>query len=483
MEILSTPWGRRPRLRRTPWFGLFLTFAGALLFASTSLGQAPPPAQPAAKPAAPPAAKAGNKKAAPSAPLFAPNGEPYVHAIHLAQFGSLECSLCHTAVKDGSVELQRPGHDQCMGCHADDFDNNGAKARAPLCATCHTTTTRSKTDLQPFPRYSGTRALLFRFSHANHVDKQGRKDVATGFRSDCTFCHKFDQQGVFAKFPGHTECATCHAKPGVKPQLTPALDAEGCAGCHTPQEIENPNFTKTRHLIAQTAVSGKYVDIKFNHVAHFAVKQKFNLECTTCHYGIPRSTSLADLGLPKMIDCVACHDTAKSTPPEFRMGNCQVCHNDTVKGLFTPVSHTRNVKPESHNESFRIHHEEAASSPDATCFVCHLNVRPASESGDACLSCHQVMKPVSHTARWKDDLHGKYAAIDRTTCATCHQADYCVRCHNELPRSHEPLPIFAGGGHATLALLDTRSCLTCHTFQNTCSLCHTGALSPQVKAK
>src|SRR5580704_18422037 len=77
MEILSTPWGRRPRLRRTPWFGLFLTFAGALLFASTSLGQAPPPAQPAAKPAAPPAAKAGNKKAAPSAPLFAPNGEPY----------------------------------------------------------------------------------------------------------------------------------------------------------------------------------------------------------------------------------------------------------------------------------------------------------------------------------------------------------------------------------------------------------------------
>ena len=26
------------------------------------------------------------------------------------------------------------------------------------------------------------------------------------------------------------------------------------------------------------------------------------------------------------------------------------------------------------------------------------------------------MKPVSHTARWKDDIHGQYAAIDRATC-------------------------------------------------------------------
>jgi hypothetical protein len=93
------------------------------------------------------------------------------------------------------------------------------------------------------------------------------------------------------------------------------------------------------------------------------------------------------------------------------------------------------------------------------------------------------MKPVSHTARWKDDLHGKYAALDRTTCATCHQADYCVRCHNELPRSHQPLPVFVGGAHATLALLDTRACLTCHTFQNSCADCHTGALGSLKQSK
>jgi hypothetical protein len=463
-----------------------LASACAVLSVSAALGQAQPPtpsptppgAQPAPKPAD---NKPANKKAAAAAPLFGSNGEPYVHAIHLSKLGSLECSTCHTPVKDGSVVLQRPGHDQCMVCHGDDFDNNYAKARATVCSACHASAARSKTDLYPFPRYGATRAILFRFSHANHVDKQARKDRASGFRADCTFCHKFDPQGVFAKFPGHAECAVCHSQPGVVPQLTPALDASGCVGCHTPQEIENPGFTENRRLITKTTVSGKYIDIKFTHLAHFAAKDKFKLDCTTCHYAIPHSTSLSNLTLPKMVDCVACHDTSRLIQPEFRMSNCHTCHADTVTGLFTPVSHTRNVKPASHTETFRLHHGEAAADPDATCLVCHQNVRPASEGGNSCMGCHAVMKPITHTARWKDDLHGKYAAIDRTTCATCHTADYCVRCHNELPRSHEPLPVFAGGGHATLALLDTRSCLTCHTFQNTCAECHTGTLSPRKK--
>lgn len=462
------------------WRQFLQAVAGALLLASAAAGQTQPAGnKDQAKPAA--AAKPAAGKAVATGPVTGPNGEVYVHAMHAEKLGSLECSTCHTAVKDGSVELKRPGHDQCMVCHSDDFDNNYAKARATVCGVCHTSGTRSKTDLLPFPRYRGTRAILFRFSHASHVDKQARKDPAHGFRSDCTFCHKFDQQGVFAKFPGHTECAACHSKPGVTPQLTAALDAAGCVGCHTPQEIENPGFTRNRRLGTLTAVSGKYVDIKFTHIAHFAVKEKFNLECTTCHYGIPRSTSLSDLTLPKMLDCVQCHDTSKSISGEFRMSNCKVCHADTVTGMFTPVSHTRNVKPASHNESFRAHHEHEAGEPDAKCFVCHLNVAPSVQAKNQCTACHATMVPVSHTARWKDDLHGKYAALDRTACATCHGNDYCVRCHNELPRSHTPLPIFAGGGHATLALLDTRACLTCHTFQNTCAKCHNGVLVPQIK--
>ena len=62
----------------------------------------------------------------------------------------------------------------------------------------------------------------------------------------------------------------------MKPKLDASLDAEGCRGCHTPEEIENPGFTETRRMIAPVAVSGKYVDIKFSHIAHF--KEKLAVE-------------------------------------------------------------------------------------------------------------------------------------------------------------------------------------------------------------
>jgi hypothetical protein len=67
--------------------------------------------------------------------------------------------------------------------------------------------------------------------------------------------------------------------------------------------------------------------------------------------------------------------------------------------------------------------------------------------------------------------------MDRTECAVCHTASYCSDCHNELPRSHNPLTLFKGGSHAIPARLDLRSCFTCHTFANTCSECHVNQIA------
>jgi hypothetical protein len=217
------------------------------------------------------------------------------------------------------------------------------------------------------------------------------------------------------------------------------------------------------------------VNIKFSHSAHFKVKDQFAIQCTTCHYEVPRSTGVANLTLPKMLDCVQCHDTSKKIATEFRMANCKTCHDDKTEGA-APTNHTRNQKPDSHTESFRVLHASEASAPNAKCFVCHQNVVPALQTKLQCVECHQVMRPVSHSPQWKENIHGKYAALDRTTCATCHTATYCSTCHNELPRSHAPLPMFIAGAHATRAMLDQRSCMTCHTFQNTCSTCHTNQL-------
>jgi hypothetical protein len=389
-----------------------------------------------------------------------------MHAVH--KKAKLTCDGCHVAEKDGSVVLKRPGHDECTVCHQEDFDT----PKPSMCAPCHSTfPPKNGSDLIPYPLFKKDRAILFEFSHAKHVDPQGRIDPQTRSRADCSFCHQLDPEGAYATFPGHPQCAACHSKPGMKPLLSPTSVTADCRGCHNPEEVENPGYTKERRMIAPRIIGGQYVNLKFSHAAHFKVRDQYKLVCTTCHDGIATSNSLASLTLPKMIDCVGCHETSKAIPAEFRMSNCQTCHVDNQSGP-APVSHTRYVKPDFHTESFRQHHGAEASAPGAKCFVCHTNVQPEAAGVSQCQSCHQVMLPISHTARWRDDTHGKYAAIDRESCSTCHVTDFCSRCHNELPRSHIPLPPFKNGGHAKLAMMDKRSCLTCHTYQDTCAECH-----------
>jgi hypothetical protein len=257
----------------------------------------------------------------------------------------------------------------------------------------------------------------------------------------------------------------------MKPLLSAKSTTPDCRGCHRPEEIENPGVAAVRRELASYVISGKYDQIKFSHEKHFKGREAYHLDCTTCHYAVSASTSLTNLSLPKMADCVNCHDISKSVAADYRMNNCPVCHVDVQTGPI-PELHSRIVKPASHTEGFRVHHNDEASAPGAPCFVCHMNVAPSAVGQQECVGCHQVMLPISHTARWKDDVHGKYAALERRNCSVCHVTDYCSRCHNELPASHLPLAQFKAGAHARLAMLNERSCFTCHTFADTCEECH-----------
>ena len=261
-----------------------------------------------------------------SAPLFAqeqPGEAPprvrlpeaqefFVHEFHATQL-ELDCSVCHLTEGEDSTVMVRPHHEQCELCHQDNFEQNltpkflwdSAHAEFPPL---------SNEDLLPFPLYRKQRAILFDFSHALHVDPGARNDAKTGFRGDCTYCHQFDEDGVFASFPRHTQCQGCHQDPMIKPNLTPASDTADCRGCHNPEEIENPGYTKERVFVADHVVSGVHVNLHFSHVAHFRVRDKYDLNCTTCHYAVPQSTSFADLALPQMLDCVECHHTDKGHP-------------------------------------------------------------------------------------------------------------------------------------------------------------------------
>lgn len=359
-----------------------------------------------------------------------------MHAYHTGTL-QMECKACHLPERAGSVVMQRPSHDQCLKCHPAAFRQG--RTRTPkeelICAQCH--------------RQGRTDVPHVEFSHAKHVDGMGRLDPLTQARADCLFCHQAE-----IKQPTHVQCAACHGKIGMAPRLAADSKSQDCRGCHQPEQVPRQ-------------IASQYADIRFSHAAH--LKQRIG--CLTCHAPVVASTQLSSLELPKMLDCVPCHDAARKVGRQLQLSNCAACHVEHTSGPL-PTSHNRNVRPPSHDESFRQRHSTEAAMPDAKCYACHLNVAAAAPVADRCVGCHQAMRPVSHTARWRDDVHGKYASLDRTTCATCHTADTCMRCHNELPRSHTPLALFKNGGHATLALVNERSCLTCHTFQDTCASCH-----------
>jgi c(7)-type cytochrome triheme protein len=405
---------------------------------------------------------ASAKTPAPSAAPAPAEETFHLHGKHVKEMG-FDCSTCHLPVKEGSAKLQRPGHEQCITCHQEAFGEN---LNPKVCAQCHTEfPPTSAEQLLPFPKFKGKQPLLVDFSHAKHVDPHARTN-ANGMRADCTFCHTIDAKGTFST--GHEQCASCHSKAGMKPSMAANSTTQDCQGCHKPEAIEDPTLRADKTPVPQLVVAGKYPNIKFSHSAHFGYKG-YDMNCTSCHRGVPASAHLATLDLPKMSDCGSCH--AEKLASARRMDQCSTCHVNTETGVAL-ASYSRLIKPAFHTESFRSQHSSEAGASGATCYMCHSNLSSSAAGKERCVSCHQSMKPASHTARWRDDVHGKFAAIDRQTCATCHTADTCSRCHNEVPRSHEPLAFFKGGAHARLAMLNERSCLTCHTFENTCAECH-----------
>ncbi|HLG17590.1 MAG TPA: cytochrome c3 family protein [Blastocatellia bacterium] len=424
------------------------------------------------------------------------------HEQHLkVQGGALSCTDCHRPASEGSVTLKRPYHDSCTACHQQWFDTATQKKEA--CALCHTNVTEARLpDMTVFPNYNKDAAVLFDFSHKLHLGARERVAKFIGAKVECGACHNFDAKGEKATLPAHEECAACHSMPNVKPRLAADSKNQDCLACHTSKEQKNPAYRKIRRFIASAGdtamVRGVKLiqppdaaqftpaarDLKFSHAKHLTDSRNAGITCETCHIGIDRKTTLAELSTPTMWDCTICHESQR-TRAEFRISNCTVCHTQISAGR-KPRSHTLTERPYDHTAAFRVRHAEAARASGAKCAFCHeftpdprvraegfirTEERALPASGN-CDECHSVMKPASHTIRWRSDLHGRMASLNRINCTVCHQVDYCIRCHNTRPRSHNPINAFVNGGHRFLAQLNQRSCFTCHEYNVTCERCH-----------
>ena len=138
-------------------------------------------------------------------------------------------------------------------------------------------------------------------------------------------------------------CVTCHADAAsstkVEDNLLPS--GEVCLTCHRAQ-INPPPATKVAKfshqlhlkmgniapLIAKAIDSGQYLAPPGDTRRRLDTKNP----CEACHRGLEESEQVSASNMPRMADCLVCHN--KIDPPY----SCETCHND-VKAL-TPVTHT-----------------------------------------------------------------------------------------------------------------------------------------------
>ena len=105
-----------------------------------------------------------------------------------------------------------------------------------------------------------------------------------------------------------------------------------------------------------------------------------------------------------------------------------------------------------------LHSAQAESSP-GQCLICH--------EARFCIACHQEEVPATHhSAKWFQ-THGLTAKKDSTECDLCHKEEFCLTCHGmDMPHS-EDWPT----SHVPVASKDDAICRKCHSASN-CSDCH-----------
>jgi hypothetical protein len=385
----------------------------------------------------------------------------------------LGCADCHdtAAVREGKVA--RPGgtrepavnqHAPCDDgkCHKREFE----KAPGPMCRVCHVKVDpfskgKESSPLQSYPERGATQALASSFSHQLHLDED-KMERASGAHVACKDCHERNEQSRDPEVPGHKACARCHEQAA---KVKAALPMEKCAGCHPKANVE---LTRGRRFIKG--------DLRFAHSTHEKDKAGNEVACTSCHAGVDESAEREDMAIPAMERCAQCHEDSQRSPDRVRMDQCGVCHSGAIDQGNAPSNHMVSgskggARPNDHTLHFRKNHSEQAAAKDSPCRRCHTELQGTRE--DTCFQCHQVMKPRDHNLIWRND-HGRDAQTDGTRCANCHAPETCAGCHSVPPRSHSPLGDFRNGGHAEQARFNLSSCLTCHTYEDTCVKCHRG---------
>ncbi|MEQ8763703.1 MAG: cytochrome c3 family protein [Planctomycetota bacterium] len=243
------------------------------------------------------------------------------------------------------------------------------------------------------------------------------------------------------------ECTDCHTPDEESEDPGPTL-LETCEICHEGIDEEKPADQHAARFYEEGLWAGPKFsqlsdELLFDHKRHIDATG----DCSSCHGDIGAAETIGPEVSVSKPECLSCHES-RGVPSE-----CATCHS-RIRSDVPPPSHRANWM-QAHGQTLQLGTEN-------TCTFCH-NAR---EGQDTCESCHSIQMPKGHTNQFRRRGHGLQAALDRSACQTCHQPDFCVRCH----ASTEPSSHRAGFGSPR-----NRHCMTCHepvSREPQCALCH-----------
>lgn len=203
-------------------------------------------------------------------------------------------------------------------------------------------------------------------------------------------------------------CQQCHIQPGFAPRTAYNARMLGefylslVMGSREPQLLKRPLNAACGSCHIDLRTVSPTGDLKIPHRAHV---NALEMQCVTCHEFLVHELSPEGQHKPRMEACLECHDGERAK------NACTTCHTDKAA-------------PEGHQaKDWVVVHALRQSEED--CESCHA------WTDDWCVECH-TRKPGSHGTKWRS-AH-PVAVENRRNCEACHQGDFCVRCHGEVPQ-------------------------------------------------
>lgn len=260
------------------------------------------------------------------------------------------------------------------------------------------------------------------FDHAYHIREEDPDRGIEGQGMDCDFCHEdldTSMSSADRHIPDHEDCELCHDDwIGTEEAPAPLADCARCHGDVDPDDTWARARREGREVVA-APMTIPPPNIRFAHGPHLEAGSA----CLDCHPKVPQKKLATRNNLPTMDRCLDCHQEQGQTV------ECASCHRTEADGRLVQRYPSGVLKPQRYH-AFAI-----------------------------------------HDAQFLRD-HAIPAQRERDYCESCHDQNFCMRCHDGIGRDARYHPDAWMAQHSLRARKDDFRCQSCHRTQSFCLSCH-----------